>query len=103
MPVFHLQPRDAVTSDPSWESSSLKEGCWIDAGNEDDARRQVASATFSRCTVKQAEDEVRSPWTQPRLTKCKADTSATSVPFGQVLSETGKIIDIAPRISPLSP
>jgi hypothetical protein len=42
MPIFYLEPKDGVTSDPRWAATSLREGCWIDASTESDARRRDA-------------------------------------------------------------
>jgi hypothetical protein len=87
MSTYYLEPRNGDTSDPSWEASSLKEGCWTEADSEELARRQVEQATFNT-------NLVHSPWTQRKLVICRLDQSQKNVPSSQVLSKTGKIIDI---------
>ncbi len=103
MPTYYLEPRNGHTGDPSWEASSLKEGCWTEADSEEWARRKVEQATFEAILPELAGNTVRSPWTQPELVQCRLDESQKGVPSNQVLSESGKIIDIpAVSISPLS-
>jgi hypothetical protein len=96
MQVYHLEPNNGDTSDPSWEASSLIEGCWIEADTEELARRQVEQATFQ--PPKLDKDDVLSPWTQEKLVVCRLDQTRKDVPSGQVLSESGKIIDL-PAVS----
>jgi hypothetical protein len=98
MPTYYLEPTNGDTSDPSWEASSLKEGCWTEANAEELARRQVAYATFNAILSKPAGDMVRSPWTQTRLVHCRIDVVETSVPSNQVLSKSGKIVGV-PAVS----
>jgi hypothetical protein len=94
MPTYYLEPTNGDTTDPSWEASSLKEGCWTEANSEELARRQVAYATFKAILPKPVGDMVRSPWTQPRLVHCRTDEAQTSVPSNQILSKSGKLVDI---------
>jgi hypothetical protein len=98
MPAYYLEPRNGDTSDPSWEASSLKEGCWTEADSEERARRQVEQATFKAILPKPGGNMVCSPWTQPELVQCRLDESQKSVPSGQLLSKSGKIIDV-PAVS----
>lgn len=94
MPTFYLEPRGGDTSDASWEASSLAEGCWTEAGSEELARRQVEQATFQRILPEHGGGILRSPWTQQGLVQCKLDQTQKNVPSSQVLSKSGKIIDI---------
>jgi hypothetical protein len=65
------------------------------------ARRQVEQATFKRTSEEPGVQCARSPWTQQSLVQCKLDQAQKSVPSSQVLSKSGKIIDIP--IVPTSP
>ena len=94
MPTYYLEPKNGDTSDPSWEASSLKEGCWTEADSEELARRQVEQATYKAILPKTGSNTVGSPWTRPGLVQCKIDEDQKSVPSSQLLSKSGKIIDI---------
>jgi hypothetical protein len=94
MPTFYLEPRKGDTTDPSWEASSLMEGCWTEADSEELARRQVEQATFKRTSQEPGAECARSPWAQQSLVQCKLDQAQGTVPSSQVLSKSGKIIDI---------
>jgi hypothetical protein len=94
MPDFYLEPKGGDTSDPCWEASYLKEGCWIEAGTEELARCRVESATLKMRDMKSDRPIVFSPWIQPRFTDCKLDKPPRFVPAGKVLTESGKILDI---------
>jgi hypothetical protein len=91
MTVFYLEPSEI--NDPSWQASSLKEGCWTEASTEAMARHQVECATFAMVPAQSGTEVVLSPWVQPQLANCRVDNSR-QIPSGQVLSNTGKIIDI---------
>jgi hypothetical protein len=94
MPIYYLEPRNDDTSDPNWEASSLTEGCWTEADSEELARRKVEQATFEAILPKIGKNKLSSPWTQPELVQCRIDESQKSVPSSQVLSKSGKIIDV---------
>jgi hypothetical protein len=92
MTVFYLEPKGGNTSDPSWELSILKEGCWTETATEQLAREQVV-----RVTVKVPDANTHSklgspPWTQPRLTDCKPDKPPQNIPTGKVLTKSLKIL-----------
>ena len=61
MPIFYLEPKDGVTSDPRWSATNLREGCWIDASTEGDARQAVGVYTAMR-DVRFGEKMFVSPW-----------------------------------------
>jgi hypothetical protein len=94
MTTYYLEPKNGDTTDPSWEASSLREGCWTEADSEKLARRQVEQATFKAILTKSGQNMVCSPWTQPGLVHCKIDLAQKGVPSSQVLSKSGKIIDL---------
>jgi hypothetical protein len=86
MPIFYLEPRGGDTSDRSWESTCLREGCW--------AREKVAGATLKMVDVQSGKrTQSYSPWVQPRLTDCTPDTPSRAVPAGKVLTKSVKIFD----------
>jgi hypothetical protein len=94
MPVFYLEPKNGDTTDPSWEASYLKEGCWTEAATEQLARRQVEGATLKVLSRKPHEPmNIFPPWTQPRLTDCRPDKPPRDIPVGKVLTKSGKILD----------
>ena len=101
MPTYFLEPTNGDTSDPSWEASSLTEGCWTEADSEELARRQVEQATFQLISPKLGTNIVRSPWSQAKLVRCRLDRGRSNVPSSQILSESGKIIDVP--LVPTSP
>jgi hypothetical protein len=94
MPTYYLEPRNGDISDPSWEASSLTEGCWTAAGTAELARRQVEQATFKPISLRLGREVVRSPWTQDKLVSCNIDQAQKNVPSNQILSKSGKLIDI---------
>jgi hypothetical protein len=93
MPIFYLEPKDGNVSDPSWEASYLKEGCWVEARTEELARHKVEGATLRMLDVKPGRPVVFPPWTQPRLTDCKPDEPPRDIPAGKVLTESGQLLD----------
>jgi hypothetical protein len=101
MPIYYLEPKEGDTSDERWEASSLKEGCWTVADTEDLARRQVGQATFEAISTNLDGSLVYSPWMQKRLVDCKMDQERKDVPSRQVLSKSGKLIDIP--VVPITP
>jgi hypothetical protein len=52
MPTFYLEPKNGDISDPSWEASYLKEGCWVEAKTEELARSHVEGATLRMLDMK---------------------------------------------------
>jgi len=74
MPVFRLEPRKAVLDDPRWESSVLKDGCWVRAKNEDRARQYVLHATKIAAQRSKA-GIMTSPWADHALTTCEIDNA----------------------------
>jgi hypothetical protein len=92
MPTFYLEPKGGNTSDPSWEASSIKQGCWVQAESENHARQLVENATLAMVTVKPGHPaKVRSPWAQPNLTSC-GEALHRDIPSGKVLTKGGKIV-----------
>jgi hypothetical protein len=58
----------------------------------------VEQATFKPTSPKLDKNVVLSLWTQEKLVDCRLDQARKDVPSGQVLSESGKIIDL-PAVS----
>ena len=92
MPIFYLEPRDGATSDPRWEATYLKEGCWIEAGSEADARSAVALATLQFTDVRPGQKTTVSPWYDLSLTDCRPDKPSIQVPEGIIVTVTGRTI-----------
>jgi hypothetical protein len=92
MPIFYLEPRDGVTSDLRWEATTLREGCWTDAGSEADARQAVALLTIQMIDFRPGEKTLISPWYDPALTDCRPDKPPLQVPEGIIVTVTGRTI-----------
>jgi hypothetical protein len=93
MPIFYLEPKNGDTSDPSWEASSLKEGCWTEAKTTEQARHKVEGASLKMVDMKPGKPVVYSPWIQTRLTDCGLGKPPRDIPAGKVLTKSGKILD----------
>ena len=94
MPFFYLEPKHGDTSDPSWEATYLKQGCWTEAATEDFARQRVAGVTLRMVSRKPGHlMRVHSPWVQSSLTDCKIGEPPRDIPKGKVLTQSGKIFD----------
>jgi len=91
MPIFYLEPKYEVTSDPRWSATNLREGCWIDASTEGDARQAVGVYTAMR-DVRLGEKMFVSPWYDPTLTDCRHDEPSTQVPEGIIVTLSGRTI-----------
>lgn len=68
MPVYRLEPIDDFLREQSWQHSLLNIPCWVEAANEDHARRHVAVLAATRPT--DPECARQSPWLSPVLTMC---------------------------------
>jgi hypothetical protein len=91
MPIFCLQPVDD-TSDPRWEATSLKEGCWVRAETENEARAAVELATQRMVDHDPAKGILYSPWQDAKLTTCWPDSPSITVPEGIIVTVSGKTI-----------
>jgi hypothetical protein len=93
MATYYLEPKSSSTGDPSWEASSIKEGCWVQADSENHARQLAENATGRMVSVKPGQAmKIRSPWAQPSLTDCKTDKAPRDIPPGKVLTKSGKVL-----------
>ncbi len=92
MPIFYLEPRDGDTSHPRWAATTLKEGCWVLAQSEEDARMLVQQATLKMVDFKPGEPILYSPWMDGRLTECHPDAPHLDIREGIILTVSGKTI-----------
>jgi hypothetical protein len=92
MPIFYLEPKDGVTSSLRWEATTLREGCWIVAESEADARAAVALFTIQFVEVRPGEKTLESPWPDPALTDCSPANPPIQVPEGIIVTVTGRTI-----------
>jgi hypothetical protein len=93
MPIFYLEPRNGDVSDPSWAASNLKEGCWVEAETEAQARLRVEGATLKMLEIKPGRKLIFPPWQQARLTDCRLDDPPQKLPAGKIVTKSGKLID----------
>jgi hypothetical protein len=99
MPVFRLEPVDGDTTNPRWETTNLREGCWVQAASEEFARKMVERLTVQNVASKPG-GVLYTPWTDPSLTECRIDYPHIEVPDGIIVTVGGKTIsrnEIAPR------
>ena len=68
MPVYRLEPIDDFLKEQSWRHTLLSIPCWVEAGDEDQARLHVALLTAIHPT--DPESVRHSPWLSPVLTMC---------------------------------
>jgi hypothetical protein len=93
MTIFFLQPKDGDTSHQRWEATFLKEGCWVRAHSEGQARQKVQRATIQMLDVRHGEKILNSPWVDGSLTDCVIDeTPGLYVPEGVIVTVSGKTI-----------
>jgi hypothetical protein len=92
MPIFYLEPKEGVTSDPRWAATSLREGCWIDASTESDARQAVGIYTTRAAHPGPGQKTLISPWHDPALTHCRPGNSVGHVLDRIILTVNGRII-----------
>jgi hypothetical protein len=97
MPIFYLEPKDGLTSDPRWTATNLREGCWIDASTEADARQAVGLFTDPRRGVGFGEKKFVSPWYDPTLTNCRRDEPSIHVQQDIIVTLTGRTISYHER------
>lgn len=92
MTIFYLEPTNDSTSDPSWATSHLKEGCWVVAQSEKGARRKVEGATTKVVHYSPGETKLLfSPWLDWRLTTCRVDKPAHNIPSDQIILKSGEV------------
>jgi hypothetical protein len=77
-------------NDPRWTATELKDGCWVRALSQDDARERVSLATVKVVARPPGAGKLRSPWLDPHLTECAPDSPAVYVPDGIVVSVHGR-------------
>jgi len=93
MPVYYLEPKNGDTSDPSWEACYLREGCWVEAESEAQARLRIEGATLKMRDVIPGRKIVFPPWQQTGLVTCREDKPPRDIPAGKVLTKSGRLLD----------
>ena len=89
MRVYRLEPVRDRMDDPRLDVTELKEGCWVLADSEDDARRQVELATMVMVSLKEGEPVLYSPWLDHELTECAPSQAPVEMREGIIVSEGG--------------
>ena len=89
MQIYRLDPVAGRLSDLRWAATDLKDGCWVKALSQDDARERVTLATVVARTPPGA-DKLLSPWLDPHFTECAPDSPGVYVPDGIVVSVHGR-------------
>jgi hypothetical protein len=95
MPIFYLEPKSGNVSAPNWAATSLKEGCWVIAESEADARKRVNLATSRLVSPVPAHSTrlpLHSPWTDRELTDCRPDNARPDIVAGEIRTNSGKTI-----------
>jgi hypothetical protein len=93
MPIFYLEPKSGHTSDPTWATTSLREGGWVKADSEADARRRIELATLQMADVRPGLKIRPSPWLDPALTSFMPNDHGPDVPEGKIVTRSGRSID----------
>lgn len=95
MPIFFLEPRDDATGDPRWEATTLKEGCWVLADTEADARDDVSRITLSVTTVGPGMPSLQAPWLDKRLVDCQQTDPGLDMRKGIIVTRGGKTLSLS--------
>ena len=94
MRTFYLEPKDGDTSDPNWAATSLKEGCWVKAESESNARRLVELAGLKTMEIRPGQMIIlHSPWLDPELTSCEPTDAGPDIIEGVILPKSARPID----------
>ena len=78
MRVFRLEPIKQSLSDPRWGASKFKEGCWVIAWSEQEARDTVqrfAARAINPRSKSIGKPIPTPPWSDPELATCETDDS----------------------------
>jgi hypothetical protein len=94
MPTFYLEPKDDDLSAPEWDTTSVKEGVWVTADDENHARMIMQLATPAMIDQGQGHKVVFSPWLNPELTTCVPENPPEPLPNDKIRTTSGKLIDI---------
>jgi hypothetical protein len=70
MRIFRLDPIEERLDDPAWKASNIREGCWVLARDENDARLQAQFITKQYVEREEGRDTPYSPWLDAKLTTC---------------------------------
>ena len=90
MPKFYLEPKNGDTRAPSWAMTFIREGCWVIANSEDDARELVAQTAFQFVAPQPGRKNERSPWFDPNLADCRRDDAGPEVQEGEIVTRSGR-------------
>ena len=95
MPVFYLIRDIDRIGDPKWETSALKNDCWVLADSPSEARGKIETAT-KMATAKAVKSEcLSSPWQDEELAHCLLDDSPPGqVVVGVILTADGHTITL---------
>lgn len=94
MPSFYLEPKDDDLSAPEWEATSVKEGVWVTADDENHARMIMQLATPVMTGRREGHKIVFSPWLNPELTTCVLENPPEPLPEGKIRTTGGKLMDV---------
>ncbi len=89
MPIFHLTPVVSELRDAAWGQSPVRDDCWVNANDEDEARG-MASARYqdARATIP-GHPSAPSPWRDPRLVaavQSEETPAGMTIPYGTVVA-----------------
>jgi hypothetical protein len=90
MPIFYLEPIDR--NDQSWDSTRLKEACWVDATCPAHARGLVAIMTAEIPRLGSGTQIPLSPWMNNALSHCQLDIGNVIVPGRAIVTVAGQTI-----------
>jgi hypothetical protein len=96
LPIFRLEPIEERLSDPRWEATDLKVGCWVLADDEQSARLRVQHATLRMTDVESDRASAGPPpWEDDALARCFVNQPRhLPVPYGVVVAEDGRTFTV---------
>ena len=94
MPVYKLEPLEAMEGHGDWRASHITMAVWLRARDSEDARQKMALATTTTIEGYEVGQVIPySPWLNSTVVSCDEDVSR-DVPDGVALLSNGKTISL---------
>ena len=89
MPIFRLTPVTSELRDPAWGESPVRDECWVNAADEDEARGMVSARYQDARSTVPGHPSAPSPWRDARLvsaTQSDETQAGMTIPYGTVVA-----------------